>query len=66
MRVSGTGPWPTGPRPGPGYQSSWEDDMFPLPSVGTHEAELPSDTGVSGSGDTNELKSHPFSVHFSD
>ena len=40
-----------GPRPGPSYQSGWEDDMFPLPSAGTHEAELSSDTGVSGSGD---------------
>ena len=26
--------------------------MFPLPSAGTHEAELSLDTGVSGSGDT--------------
>ena len=25
--------------------------MFPLPSAGTHEAELSSDTGVLGSGD---------------
>ena len=52
MRVSGAGPQPTGQRPSPGYQSGWEDDMFPLPSAGTHEAELSSDTGVSGSGDT--------------
>ena len=35
-----------------GYQSGWEDDMFPLPLAGTHEAELPSDTGVLGLGDT--------------
>ena len=47
MRVSGGGRQPTGPRPGPGYQSGWEDDMFPLPSTGTHEAELSSNTGVS-------------------
>ena len=52
MRVSRAGPQPTGPRRGPGYQSGWEDDMCPLPSAGTHEVELSSDTGVSGSGDT--------------
>ena len=52
MKVSGARPQPTGPRPGPGYQSGWEDDMFPLPSTETHEAELSLDTGVSGSGDT--------------
>ena len=52
MRVPETGPQPTEPRLSPGYQSGWEDDMFPLPSAGTHEAELPSDTGVSGSEDT--------------
>ena len=52
MRVSGAGPRPTGPRPGPGYQSGWIDDMFPLPSAGTHEAELSADTRVLGSGDT--------------
>ena len=52
MRVSGVGPRPTGPRSSPGYQSGWTDDMFPLPSAGTHEAELSSDTGVSGSRDT--------------
>ena len=45
------GPQPTGPRPSSGYQSDWEDDMFPLPSARTHEAELSSDTGLSGSGD---------------
>ena len=43
---------PTGPRQGPSYQSGWADDMFPLPSIGTHEAELSVDTGVSGSRDT--------------
>ena len=52
MRVPGAGPRPIEPRLGPGYQLGWEDDMFPLPSAGTHEEELPSDTGVSGSGDT--------------
>ena len=52
MRVSGARSRPTGPRPGPGYQSGWIDDMFPLPSAGTYEAELSSNTGVSGSGDT--------------
>ena len=46
------GPRPTRPRPGLGYQSGGEDDMFPLPSAGTHEAKLSSDTWVSGSGDT--------------
>ena len=51
-RVLGAGPRPTELRPGPGYQSGWEDDMFPLPSAGTHEAELSSDIGVSGSEDT--------------
>ena len=38
----------TGPRPDPGYQSGWVDDMFPLPSAGTHEAELSADTWVLG------------------
>ena len=52
MRVSGAGSRPTGPRLGLGYQSGWTDDMFPLPSAGTHEAELSANTGVSGSGDT--------------
>ena len=52
MRVSRAGSQETRPRPGPGYQSSWEDEMFPLSSAGTHEAELSSDTGVSGSRDT--------------
>ena len=52
MRVSGAGQRPIGSKPGPGYQSGWADDMFPLPSTGTHEAELSSDTGVLGSGDT--------------
>ena len=52
MRVPGAGPRPTEPRSSLGYQPGWEDDMFPLPSAGTHEAELPSDTGVSESGDT--------------
>ena len=50
MRVSGAGP--TGPSPGPGYQLGWTDDMFPLPSARTHEAELSTDIRVSGSGDT--------------
>ena len=45
------GPYPTEPRLGPSYQTGREDDMFPLPSTGTHEAELPSDTGVLGSED---------------
>ena len=52
MRVSGVGPQPTGTKLGPGYQSGWEDDMFPLPSVGTHEAKMSSDIGVSRSRDT--------------
>ena len=52
MRVSGEGSRPTGLRLGLGYQSGWVDDMFPLPSAGTHEVELSTDTGVSGSRDT--------------
>ena len=52
MRVSGVGLQPIGPRPGSGYQSGWEDDMFPLPSAGIYEVELSSDTRISGSGDT--------------
>ena len=51
-RVSKARPRPTRLRPGPGYQSGWTDDMFPLPSVRTHEAKLSANTGVSGSGDT--------------
>ena len=49
------GPWTTGPtglKLGSGYQSGWADDMFLLPSTGTHEAELYADTRVLGSGDT--------------
>ena len=52
MTVSRAGPRLTGPNPGLGYQSGWADDMLLLPSIGTHEAELSADIGVSGSGDT--------------
>ena len=44
-------PWPTWPKPGPSYQLGWADDMFSLPSAGTHEAELSADKWVLGSGD---------------
>ena len=52
MRVLGARPRPTGPKPGLGYQSGWVDDMFPLPSAGTHEVKLSVDIEVSGSRDT--------------
>ena len=52
MRISGAGPRPTRLKPGPGFQSSWVDDMFSLLSVRTHEAELSTDIGVSRSRDT--------------
>ena len=55
MRVSGAGPWPTRLKLGPGYQSGWGDDMFPLPSTRTHEAKLSIDIGVSGSWDMSRL-----------
>ena len=55
MRVLGARSRPIGPKPGPGCQSGWADDMFPLPSAETHEAELFADTWVSGSGDTTIL-----------
>ena len=51
-RASGAGQRLTGPRPDPGYQSGWADDMFPLPSAEIHEAELSADTWVSRSRDT--------------
>ena len=46
------GPRPIGLNPGSGYQSGLVDDMFPLPSSETQEAELSIDTGISESRDT--------------